>query len=43
MHAVCPVQVARVVSVQPHPNSDKLYICKVDAGEGKERQVRHRQ
>ncbi|GAB4821220.1 hypothetical protein N2152v2_008266 [Parachlorella kessleri] len=31
--------VARVVSVQPHPNSNKLYICKVDAGEGKERQV----
>lgn len=29
----------RVASVAPHPNSDKLYICKIDVGDGRERQV----
>ena len=28
------VVVARVVSVQPHPNADRLKVCQVDAGTG---------
>lgn len=31
--------VARVDSVEIHPNSDKLYICKLDVGTGEHKQV----
>lgn len=34
------MQVAKVVSVEGHPNSDKLYLIKIDVGGGQERQVR---
>lgn len=33
------VKVARVTSVEPHPNADRLSLCKVDAGSGEEFQV----
>jgi len=32
--ALKPFVVARVVSAEPHPNSDHLKVCKVDAGTG---------
>lgn len=33
------VRVARIVTVQPHPNADKLSLCDVDDGEGLRRVV----
>jgi phenylalanyl-tRNA synthetase beta chain len=33
------VKVARVVSRVPHPNADKLSLCRVDAGEGEPLQI----
>ena len=32
--ALKPFVVAHVVSAEPHPNSDHLKVCKVDAGTG---------
>jgi aminoacyl tRNA synthase complex-interacting multifunctional protein 1 len=32
-------KVAKVKSVEKHPDSDKLYVCKLDIGNGEERQV----
>jgi methionyl-tRNA synthetase len=32
------IRVARVLSVENHPNADKLYVLKIDAGDG-ERQI----
>ena len=32
--ALAGVVVARIVDVTPHPNADKLRVCRVDAGEG---------
>jgi len=32
--ALRPFVVAHVVSAEPHPNSDHLRVCKVDAGTG---------
>ena len=32
-------KVARVTSVEKHPNSDKLYVCKLDLGNDETRQV----
>lgn len=31
---LAPFKVALVVSAEPHPNADKLRVCKVDTGEG---------
>ena len=33
------VVVARVLTVVPHPNADRLKVCQVDAGEGSLRQI----
>jgi len=33
------VVVAQVLSVEPHPNADKLRVCKVDAGQGEPLQI----
>ncbi|MFP4012777.1 MAG: phenylalanine--tRNA ligase subunit beta [Chitinispirillaceae bacterium] len=33
------VKVARVTSVEPHPNADRLSLCRVDDGSGEEFQV----
>ena len=33
------VVVARIVDCQPHPNADKLVVCRVDAGSGEDLQV----
>ena len=33
------VQAARIVEVEPVENSDKLWLCKVDCGDEKPRQV----
>ncbi|MFP4679175.1 MAG: phenylalanine--tRNA ligase subunit beta [Chitinispirillaceae bacterium] len=33
------VKVARVTSVEPHPNADRLSLCKVEAGLGEELQI----
>jgi phenylalanyl-tRNA synthetase beta chain len=35
----CKVVVAEVVSIQPHPNADKLKVCQVDVGEGESIQI----
>ena len=31
--------VAQITAVEAHPNADKLYVLKVDIGEGEERQL----
>ncbi|MDX3905353.1 MAG: phenylalanine--tRNA ligase subunit beta [Pigmentiphaga sp.] len=33
------VVVAQVLSVEPHPNADKLRVCRVDAGQGEPLQI----
>ncbi|VCU70277.1 Phenylalanine--tRNA ligase beta subunit [Pigmentiphaga humi] len=33
------VVVAQVVSVEPHPNADKLRVCRIDAGQGEPLQI----
>ena len=33
------VVVAQVLAVEPHPNADKLRVCKVDAGQGEALQI----
>jgi len=33
------VVVARIDSIEPHPDADKLVVCQVDAGEGSLRQI----
>ncbi|MDH4320660.1 MAG: phenylalanine--tRNA ligase subunit beta [Desulfobulbaceae bacterium] len=38
-HDIDDIVVARVVSVAPHPNADKLTVCQVTAGDGDSRQV----
>jgi methionine--tRNA ligase beta chain len=38
-HTCNDIQVAQVVSVEPVENSDKLWLCQVDVGEEKPRQV----
>jgi phenylalanyl-tRNA synthetase beta chain len=36
---LAPFSIARVISVKPHPNADRLRICMVDAGAGEPVQV----
>ncbi len=38
-HDIDDIVVARVMSVAPHPNADKLTVCQVTAGDGDSRQV----
>ena len=38
-HEIDDIVIARVESVAPHPNADKLTVCQVTAGEGDSRQV----
>lgn len=33
------IRVAKVLSVELHPNADKLYVLKVDIGGGQQRQI----
>ncbi len=33
--ALAPFRIARVIEASPHPNADRLRVCRVDAGEGK--------
>ena len=33
------LKVGKVLSVQPHPNADKLYVMQVDLGEAEPRQL----
>lgn len=37
--ALAPFVVARVIEAAPHPNADKLKVCRVDPGTGEEVQV----
>lgn len=32
--ALAPFVIAQILDAQPHPNADKLRVCKVDSGEG---------
>jgi phenylalanyl-tRNA synthetase beta chain len=33
------VVVGHIQTIEPHPNADKLVVCQVDAGEGRQRQI----
>ena len=33
--ALAPFRIARVVEAVPHPNADRLRVCRVDAGDGR--------
>lgn len=36
---LAPYVIAKVISAEQHPNADRLRVCKVDIGDGKETQV----
>ena len=35
----CDVRVGKIVECEPHPDSEKLYIEKIDLGEGRLRTI----
>lgn len=37
--ALAPFTVAHVISAEPHPDADKLRVCRVDTGDGEPQQV----
>ena len=34
------IRVGRIISVEPHPNAESLYLEQIDLGEGQPRQAR---